>query len=143
MRLLLDEDVPAPLLALLRHLLRGHQVDHVQSLGWAGKRDLALYRDAATRYDAILTNDLRQLNDPAECQAIQRSGLHYISYELADGLDGLAFASGAICAAIRPIIAELERATSQRIVRVQGLARSRRRFEISNPATDPPSQYWP
>jgi hypothetical protein len=104
---------------------------------------LALYRDAATRYDAILTNDLRQLNDPAECQAIQRSGLHYISYELADGLDGLALASGAICAAIRPIVAELDRARSQRIVRIQGLAHGRRRFQISNQATDPPSQYWP
>jgi len=38
MRLLLDEDVPQPLLFLLKHLLRGHAVEHVSSLGWKGRR---------------------------------------------------------------------------------------------------------
>jgi PIN like domain len=143
MRLLLDEDVPQPLLRLLQHLLRGHEVEHVSSVGWKGKKDRPLYRDAAEKgFNAILTNDISQFKDPTECRAIQRSGLHHISYELEDGLDGLAMASAAICAAIRPVIAALETARNQRIVRVHGLARSRRRFDISNPATDPPSNYW-
>jgi len=37
-RLLLDEDVPVQLLGPLRHLLREHVVDHVQYLGWKGKK---------------------------------------------------------------------------------------------------------
>lgn len=86
MRLLLDEDVPAPLTELLKHLLRGHQVDHVYGIGWGGKKDLNLFPDAAKAgYDALLTNNLRQFNDPDECKAIQRSGLHHIGYDLADG----------------------------------------------------------
>ena len=143
MRLLLDEDVPVPLLALLQHLLRGHTVEHVSSRGWNGKKDRSLFHDATGHFDAILTNNIRQFNDPDECRAIQRSGLHHISYELEDGLDGLAAASAAICAAIRTAVAELGIAKEQRIVRIHGVAHSRRRFEMTNPATDPPSPYWP
>lgn len=142
MRLLLDEDVPVPLLELLQHLLREHTVKHVSTIGWRGKKDRPLFKDAANRFDAVLTNDLGQFNDPDECRAIQRSGLHHISYELRDGLDGLALASAAICAAIRPIIAALNSVPEQRIVRIHSLAR-RRRFDISNPAHTPPSVYWP
>lgn len=69
MRLLLDEDVPQPLLFLLKHLLRGHTVEHVSSLGWKGKKDAPLFRDAKRSFDAILTNNIRQFNDPAECRA--------------------------------------------------------------------------
>jgi PIN like domain len=143
MRLLLDEDVPQPLLRLLQHLLRGHTVEHVSTRGWKGKKDRQLYSDASKHFDAILTNDISQFNDPVECRAIQRSGLHHITYELADGLDGLALATAAICAAIRPVVAALDDASTQRIVRIHSIARSRQRFEISNPATHPPSSYWP
>src|SRR5262249_13165121 len=109
--------------------------------GWKGKRDASLYNDARRRFDAILTNDLKQLSDPDECRAIQRSGMHHISYELADDLDGLAMAAAAICAAIRPIIAALDRESGQLLVPTS-LASSRRRFEMRNPATAPPT-YWP
>ena len=143
MRLLLDEDVPLPLLALLRHLLRGHTVEHVKDYGWGGKKDRPLFADATKHFDAVLTNNIRQFNDPDECRAIQRSGLHHISYELEDGLDGLAHASAAICAAIRGVVAALDAESGQRIVRIQGVAHSRRRFEMTNPATSPPSPYWP
>jgi hypothetical protein len=143
MRLLLDEDVPEPLLNLLKHLLRDHTVEHVRTYRWKGKKDTSLFRDARGRFDAILTNDLRQFNDPDECKAIQRSGLHHISYDLDEGLDGLAMASAAICAAIRPVIAALEKESSQRIVRIRGIAGRRRRFDMTNPATKAPSAYWP
>lgn len=49
MRLLLDEDVPVQLLEPLRHLLPGHLVDHVQAIGWKGKKDLFLLTDAAAK----------------------------------------------------------------------------------------------
>lgn len=39
MKLLLDEDVPKQLLEPLRHLLPNHEVDHVDDLGWKGKKE--------------------------------------------------------------------------------------------------------
>lgn len=143
MKLLLDEDVPVPLTELLRHILREHDVLHVYDVGWGTKIDRNLYRDARRRgFDAVLTNNLRQLNDPDECRAIQQSGLHHITYELPNGLDGLALACGAICAAIRPVVVALSAAPSQRLVRITGLAATRKRYAITNPATHPPA-YWP
>ena len=143
MRLLLDEDVPQPLLPIVRHLLREHDVKHVQMVGWSGKKDRPLFTDARSAgFNAVLTNDLAQFRDPDECRAIQRSGLHHISYELGDGLGGLALASAAVCAAIRPVVMALEAVSGQRIVRITSLAK-RKRYTLTNPATNPPSPYWP
>jgi len=48
-RLLLDEDVPKPLLPALRRALAGHEVVHVEDLRWKSKKDLQLLPDAAAR----------------------------------------------------------------------------------------------
>jgi hypothetical protein len=144
MRLLLDEDVPEPLLPLLQHLLRGHDVSHVRAEAWKSKKDGVLLPDAARRgFHAFLTNDKGQLNNPDECRAIQKSGMHHIRYDLANGLDGLAFASASICAAIRPLLADLDAAPAQRVARIDKVSSGRKRYKVKNPATDPPSPYWP
>lgn len=117
MKLLLDEDVPVQLLEPLRHLLRGHQVDHVEGIGWKGKKDRFLLPDAArSGYDALLTNDSAQLDDPEESRAIRDSGMHHIRYQQnpRHGLDGLAGAMGSVMAAIRPVVRDLEAADGQR-----------------------------
>jgi hypothetical protein len=72
----------------------------------------------------------------------QEVGLHHITYELRDGLDGLAMAGASILAAIRDVMAALEAAPGQRIVRITSVSPRRKAFEIRNPATDPPSPYW-
>ena len=54
MRLLLDECVPRP----LKHDLIGHDVSHVNDMGWSSKRNGELLRlMAAERFDAFLTVD--------------------------------------------------------------------------------------
>ena len=54
MRLLLDECVPR----LLKHDLIGHDVSHVNDMGWSSKRNGELLRLMATeRFDAFLTVD--------------------------------------------------------------------------------------
>ena len=142
MKVLLDEDVPVPLVELVRHVLREHHVDHVYSVGWV-KTDVNLCRDARARgYEVVVTNNLRQLNDPVECDAIKKSGRHVVFYTLESGLQGLALASGAICAAIRPVITNLEGRSQQHLVWITGLAASKRRYTIKNPATDAVSAYW-
>lgn len=143
MKILLDEDVPEPLIEMIRRLLVGHDVQHVRDLSWKGKKDIPLFADAARRgFEAILTNNLRQLSDPDECKAIRRSKMHHVTYELEDGLDGLANASASILSAIRPLVSKLEAAKSQRIVRIRKISKRRDSFVISNPAVDPPSPYW-
>ncbi|HEY4458600.1 MAG TPA: DUF5615 family PIN-like protein [Pseudonocardiaceae bacterium] len=122
MRLLLDEDVPLQLLDPIRHLLRGHTVDHVDELGWKGKKDRFLLPDARRKgYDALVTNDSAQLDSIEESKAIKESGLHHIRYRQNTrlGLDGLALAVGSVIAAIRQIVSELEQADGQRLVEVQ------------------------
>jgi hypothetical protein len=143
MRVLLDEDVPVPLIKLVRHILRGHEVDHIAEIGWMGKSDVNVYKDARARgYDLVVTNDSRQLNDPNECDAIKKSGKHVVLYDTDDGLQDLALASGAICAAIRPAVEDLATRTRQHLVRITGLAARKKRYRISDPAQDPPSPYW-
>ncbi|MGH3765020.1 MAG: DUF5615 family PIN-like protein [Pseudonocardiaceae bacterium] len=67
MKLLLDEDVPVQLVEPLRRLLHEHQVDHVQDLGWKGKKDRFLLPDARGKgYDALLTNGSAQLDSAEE-----------------------------------------------------------------------------
>lgn len=148
MRLLLDEDVPKPLLQALQQVLAGHDVVHVDELGWKSKKDLNLLADAARRgFDAILTNDSKQLDDADECRAIRDSGMHHIRYRQrtgrgdSGGLNGLALALGAILAAIRQVIRELEQADGQRLVLIHEI-RSERRHELTDPTRHPPP-YWP
>ena len=95
MKVLLDEDVPQPWVRLVEHLLERHEVRHVSQLDWSGKKDVPLVSDAARRgFDAFVTQNIGQFNDPAECDAIKRSGMHHISYEMPPtGVRGLGLAS--------------------------------------------------
>lgn len=128
----------------LRRLLPGHEVHHVQELGWKGKKDRFLLPDAKRRnYQALLTNDSAQLDDVDESRAIRDCGLHHIRYphDTSRGLDGLAFAVAAVLAAIRDVLVELESADGQRLVEIHGIQRGRRHRAI-DPNVDPP-RYWP
>ncbi|MFJ5174933.1 DUF5615 family PIN-like protein [Streptomyces griseoviridis] len=77
MKLLLDENVFRPMAEIVRILLTVHDVVHVHELdGWAGTKDIELYAKAkAGGFQAIITNDAKQLNRPVEVEAIARSGL--------------------------------------------------------------------
>jgi hypothetical protein len=143
MRVLIDEDTPIQVVGPLKHLLRRHLIDHVAEKGWKGKKDRFLLRDAKNAgYDVIITRDHNQLSDPAECTAIKRSGLHHVTYsQKREGMAGLALAIGAVIAAMPLVMAELERADSQRLVRIAGLEPARR-YKVTDPTRDPPA-YWP
>jgi hypothetical protein len=144
MKVLLDEDVPQPVIALVEHLLCGHDVAHVARLDWSGKKDVPLIADAARRgFNVFVTQNVGQFKVPDECRAIKRSAMHHVSYEVTPGLRGLGLATGALCAAIHPIVVELETLTTQHIVSVTSLDKSRKRYEVADPAVKPPSPYWP
>ncbi len=146
MRLLIDEDTAVQLLAPLTHVLPQHHVDHITKIKWAGKKDRSVLADAkAAGYDVIITKDRNQLNDPRECDAIKKSGMHHIRYrQRQDGAYGLALALGAIISAMPKVTQELEASNGQRLVRIVALDPTPgRRFEIADPRRDPPSPYWP
>lgn len=141
MRVLLDENVPVQLLDPLRHVLRAHDVDHVETVGWKGKKDGSLIPDAAARmYHVFLTKDTNQLAVPEECDAIKRSRLHHVRFKQADGLAALGRAIGSIVVAMHPIMEALESAGSQRLVFIGNAVRE---FEVTDPKVNPPSAYWP
>jgi hypothetical protein len=143
-KVLLDEDVPKQLLEPLRHLAAPHVVDHVDDLGWKGKKDHFLLPDAKGRgYDALLTNDSAQLDSVEESRAIRDSRMHHIRYhqDTRRGITGLAVAMASVMAAIRPILQELDEADSQLLVEIQAITHKRRHTTI-DPRTDPPP-YWP
>ena len=124
------------LLEPLRRLLPGHEVDHVEGLGWQGRPDHFLLADAAARgYDVLVTNDSGQMDSPKECRDIRDSGIHHTRYRMLDGLDGLALAMGAVLAAIRPIVKELASVGAQRLVVVQGIAPGKRYTRLILPST--------
>lgn len=142
MRILLDEDTPVQLLDVLRHLMPRHRLDHIRGLGWSGKKDRAVLSDAPTaNYDALLTNDARQLDDPDETDAIKKSGLHHIRYtQRQPGLRGLALLMGAVISSMPGVVEDLADARGQRLVQIHGLE-PRGRYRIIDPLREPP-RYW-
>lgn len=147
MKLLLDENVPVQALPVLQRTLRGHQVDHVDRLDrrgtrWKGKKDRQLLPDAASAgYEALVTKDANQLADPTETRLIRQARIHHIRFQQDDGVAGYARAVGALVAAMTDVVAELEAAQGQRLVRIIKLDAKRRRHETTDPAVDPPP-YW-
>lgn len=133
---------------IVRILLTAHDVTHVHELdGWAGTKDIELYAKAqAEGFQAIITNDSKQLSRPLEVEAIARSGLHRIQYRQNNkhgGLVGLGTAIATVCAALPHAIAELEGADGQRLVFLTAVDPSRQnRLQITDPKTSPP-KHWP
>ena len=148
MRLLLDENVPGPMAQIVRILLNAHEVVHVLDLeGWRGTKDVPLYEKArAEAFDAVLTNEGKQMQRPEEVAAIARSGLHRIQYNQNNkhgGLVGLGAAIATVCAALPHAMDELGEADGQRLVLLTGVDPTRRsRLQVRDPAGEPP-KFWP
>src|SRR5690349_7080892 len=120
----MDENVARPLAEALRAFLTAHRLDHLTELdGWAGTADVDLYKRAAQDgYSAILTTDGRQMQRPNEVAAIAASGVHRIEYSQRHaGLVGLGVAIGTVCAGLPLALAELTQASSQLLVKLNGI----------------------
>jgi hypothetical protein len=146
-KLLLDENVPAPVTSTVKTLLRrSHDVQHVIDMpGWSGTKDLHLYGKAKDAgFEVVVTNDAKQMNRKLEVEAIAKSGLHRIQYpHKQDGLAGLGLAIATVCAALPSVLQELTAADGQRLVTLKGVDPGRdHRYGVRNPATDPP-KFWP
>lgn len=145
MRFLLDEAVPVQLLEPLR-LNRGHDFDHVIGVGWAGKPDRFLFRDAANRkYDGLVTLDVNQLANKDEWRSLRDSDLHHISVRLgsrASGVAGTARVIASLVAAMPYVLDDLSAATGQRIVEVALLSAARRHESFDPTRERQRYPYW-
>jgi PIN like domain len=146
LRILLDENVARPLHEALLIFMTTHNVEHVADLkGWSGTKDLLLYEQAASAgFDAILTNDQRQLQRPLEVQAIAKSGIHRIEYtHRHHGLVGLGIVIGTVCAGLPVALEHLAKATTQQLIQLRGIDPTASiRLHITDPREKPP-KFWP
>ncbi|KPM53084.1 hypothetical protein ACG83_27245 [Frankia sp. R43] len=148
MKLLLDENVPRPMADIVRILLRTHQVIHVHDLpGWAGTKDIELYEKARVEgFEAVLTNDTKQMSRGLEVAAIAASGLHRIEYRQNNkhgGLIGLGAAIATVCAGLPHALAELLVADGQRLISLVSVDPTRAtRVRTVDPRVDKP-KFWP
>lgn len=135
MKILIDEQTPVIYAKALRLLLDPrHKIDHVDTLQWKSKKDVALLADARQRgYDVFITNDRAQLRDPAETKAIRKSGMHHICYtRRGKGLAAQATALAAIIAALPVIADEVETSTEQLLIKIKGFKSDRNaRIEVT------------
>jgi hypothetical protein len=125
-------------------MLRGHQVDHVQKIGWKNKKDLSLLPDLAKRgYDALVTADLNQLQNEDEAKLIKRYGFHHVRFQqVGKGIAATASAMATIMAGLPAVIPELEKADGQRLVLLKLVKCNQAQYELTDPRVNPPT-YWP
>ena len=90
MRVLLDEDTPVQLVAPLSRVLIGHRIDGVHELGWSGKKDPQVLRDAGqtSQYHqaegqgplhTLLHRFLLKFNYPSASPDVDWLGSHKVS----------------------------------------------------------------
>lgn len=120
--------------------------DHVDELRWKGKKDVPLFRDAASKgYQAILTLDVAQLESIEESRALKRSGLHHIGIRQgrsAQGIRGIARVISSVTVAMPYVLTDLTEANGQRIVEL-GLLAATRRHKVFDPHIDAARfPYW-
>jgi hypothetical protein len=141
-KILLDENVPIQTLDLLSRVLRGREIDHVDRIGWKGKKDSFLLPDAASAgYDVFVTKDSNQLDDPDECRLIRRTKLHHVRFRQGSGVRGFGAAVASVIVAMPQVVAEIEPADGQRLVRIEGINAVKKRHTTVDPKVNPPA-YW-
>jgi hypothetical protein len=141
-KILLDENVPIQTLDLLDRVLRGHEVHHVDRIGWKGKKDAFLLPDAGSAgYEVLVTRDSNQLEDPTECRLIRRSKLHHVRFQPGESMRGFGAAVASVIVAMPQVVTELEKAEGQRLVRIEGINPVKRRHTTVDPTVNPPA-YW-
>lgn len=128
-------------------LNHGSTFDHVDSIGWKGKKDPNLIRDAVKwDYEGLVVLDVNQLADPDECKELKQSGLHHVSLRQGSrvsGRTGVARVIGSLVAAMPYVIEDLIKATRQQVVEVSLLAATAR-HEIFDPRREHHRfPYWP
>jgi hypothetical protein len=140
-KVLIDEDVADPFVARLVHVLPPHEIFDVRAIWWRGKKDVPLYADAAKRgFRVMVSANHHQLLIPDEVKAIRKSRMHVVYYEQPDEISGLGRTAGGLLAAIVPVIAELDSARSQLLVRIPCIS-ARKRHGLTDPLKNPP-EYW-
>lgn len=107
MKFFLDENIPSKLADPLSVVYRDHQFGTTFSENMEGVLDLELFEVIRSRgYDAIITKDGAQLNNPDERRAIFDQGLHWIGHKMKrhPGTTGFALESSTVVAGLAYVL---------------------------------------
>ena len=89
MNLLLDENVTPGWARFLQQQFNAHRFSTTEQEHLRGVDDEALFKDPAERgFDAIITNDLRQMERPHERRALFDFGLSWIGIDSGSAVQG-------------------------------------------------------
>lgn len=128
MRFLFDENMTLGLVKNLASVAPWHDFSHVTDEGLRGTEDVNLLpRISRIGFDAIITDDRRQLGRPDEKKAILDSGLHWITLRRSnvEGFHGVAAETASLSAAFPHILDALEKADQQLKIVIKGVQRER------------------
>lgn len=126
MRFLFDENMTVGLPGNVSAVAPWHEFEHVNDVGLREAPDVDLLpRAAGLGFDAIITDDRRQLVVEREREAIRESGLTWITLRRtnAKGLPGIAAESASLIAALPHIVAVIQESPEPRLIRVKGVGR--------------------
>lgn len=135
MRFLFDENMTLGLVENLSATAPWHEFSHVTAVGLRGTEDVGLLPLVADMgFDAIVTDDRRQLRRTDEKQAIVDSGLHWITLRRTNvaGFYGLAAETASLTAAFPHILEELKDTSHQLKISIIGFGREKtQRIKVS------------
>lgn len=128
MKFLFDENMTLGLVGNLSSVAPWHEFSHVTEVGLRGTEDVDLLPQVSELgFDAIITDDRRQLGRLDEKTAIVNSGLHWITLRRTniEGFHGIAAETASLTAAFPHIVEALDRSDSQLKIVVTGIQRER------------------
>jgi hypothetical protein len=136
MNFFLDENLKRTLCESLSTIAPFIGFKHSSDVGLNGIEDEQLFHQVVDRgFDAIITDDRRQLIVPTELASLRKSGLHWITFKRSSvsGIPGLSADAATIISGFPHILKALEEAERPQRIRVLGVPReSTQRIKVQD-----------
>ncbi|KQQ80997.1 DUF5615 family PIN-like protein [Arthrobacter sp. Leaf137] len=90
MRFFVDENTSPRIVDTLGQIFMSHEFVTPESLDLSGASDVSVFeRLGEHRFDAIITKDKNQLENPDELRSLYENGIHWVGYKDIKGLGGV------------------------------------------------------
>lgn len=131
MKYFFDENLHVQIPSIMEALAPSHSFSNARMERLAGYDDVDLIPEVASRgFDALVTNDIRQMMVPEEILAIRQSGMHWISVAKASipGLHGLSAVTATLVAAMPHLLDIHDENSSAQRIKLMGRGRERQQI---------------
>jgi predicted nuclease of predicted toxin-antitoxin system len=90
MKFFVDENTSPRIVTTLEQIFMTHEFVTPEALDLTGASDVEVFeRLGHYRFDAIITKDKNQLDNPHELQSLYENGIHWLGYKDIKGLGGV------------------------------------------------------